>query len=108
MIIVIKEGYGDYEDYYETIRAILDVDTDKKEQELGAEHKAFLCQLMEQNNVPIYEDKYGKQPHAIAGKQKLAVKKLHRKLLAENNFLSWIKTVYTYKQIDNFIEMNNY
>ena len=107
MIIVIKEGYGDYEDYYETIRAILDVDTDKKEQELGTEHKAFVVALMLENNIPIYTDKYGYQPHALLGKPKLPVKKLHRKLLTENNFLSWIKNAYPYKEIDNFIEMNN-
>ena len=107
MIIVIKEGYGEYDDYYETIVAILEIDTNKLEVELTNEHKLFQIKLMEENEIPIYSDKYGSQPHAIKGRVKAAVKKLHRKLLKDNDFLTWVKTAYPYKQIDNFIEINN-
>lgn len=100
MLIILKEGDGDYEDYREYVIAVLDVETDKTIDVLNKEHQEFLIQLMTEHNIPIYPN----QPWALKGVVKKAIKTEHRRLYDQNDFLNWIKNAYPYKQITNFVE----
>lgn len=100
MLFILKEGYGEYEDYYEHVVAVLDVDTEKTMDVLNKEHQKFLIQLMAENNLSIHPD----QPWALKGRTKAAERKLHRQLLNNNDFLTWIKATYPYTEITNFVE----
>lgn len=102
MLIILKEGDGDYEDYREYVIAVLDVETDKTIDVLNKEHQDFLIKLMTDNEIPIYPG----QPWALTGRPKAGVKKLHRKLLNENDFLVWVKATYPFTEITNFVEHN--
>lgn len=100
MLFLLKEGYGDYEDYYEHVVAVLDVDTEKTIDVLNKEHQDFLIQLMADNNIPIHPG----QPWALKGRTKAGVRKLHKQLRDANDFLIWLKATYPYTEITNFVE----
>lgn len=99
MIIVIKSSHGEYEDYMETIEEILNVDTNKSSLELETEHRNFQIKVLNDNGITTYPN----QPWAQV--KPVKKKALHRKLLKDNDFLSWIKSTYTCESIGDFIEM---
>lgn len=102
MLILIKKGYGEYDDYYENVVAVLDVNTTKTIDILTNEHQAYLIKLMADNNIPIAPN----QPWALPGRPKSEIRKLYKKLWSDNDFLAWIKATYPVIEITNFAEHN--
>jgi len=95
MILLIEVDNGEqYEDFHSWIELIYDVNTSKTSAELQNEWKKEVVKKMEEASIEI-------NPHwlNIMETSKVKNKKLHKKILKENNFCSWIEKTYEVKEI---------
>ena len=114
MILVVKQGNGEqWEDYHEYIAGVYQINRKNLTSEMiDKEHKAIITKLCEAIGLvvnphwpEVIMDK-SLQPEGKTPSKEL--KKQHKQIIKDNNLVSFIKTTYNAKQLDNVEDITIY
>lgn len=96
-IVIVEADNGEqWEDYHKWISTAIEVDTDKTSDELQGEWKAFIVDLMRQNEINVNPNWVN---HIMMEKPPKYLRKKHSKLLKDNGFCSWLRKAYKTREV---------
>lgn len=113
MILIIKHGQGEYEDYYETITHVFQINkkglTGEDVQKAYGEH---MVKLMMEHGIAVHPrqaDLILHKMHQPNGKDpNKEQKKIHKKILKENQFVDFVIKNYKAKQLNEVYDVTTY